>query len=500
MRRVLSVVLILILVSCQVYALGENRLYSMAGYEADTAGHVWDDNLFFRRMTEKTGVEFTFHQETSSEEWTRYKQNLLKGEDLPDVLFKAELTPQETESLYAAGILIDLKPYLETSAPNLYALLKSNPEWEKDITLNDGAIAALPQINPLTSNNLIWINATWLHRLNLDMPATAEELTEVLRAFRDQDPNRNGQKDEVPLVFTGMFDLRFLAHAFGFIGNDFYVEVNDDGQLIMDLQQDGYRDFLAWLHDMHTEKLLDSGGLTSLDSTRQITDSKATINYGIVFGPTCMSMVPSSAVSDYDVLLPLQYNGKQVYRELLGDIIRGTFAITRACENPGDLLKWVDELYAEEGCFLATTGKLGEEYELTSDGLWYWVDDLETVQSSVLKDATIAEGSATPLYMAAEYQMNFDDDSTRRTIEQVSAVKKFARLPYPLVSLTEEERKVIGEVWPRLGEWCEIRLAWFVTGEKELTDENWADFQKGMNDLGLDRVMTVLRQAMERRK
>ena len=48
------------------------------------------------------------------------------------------------------------------------------------------------------------INTTWLERLGLEMPETLEEFANVLRAFRDQDPNGNGIQDEIPFSF--MFD------------------------------------------------------------------------------------------------------------------------------------------------------------------------------------------------------------------------------------------------------------------------------------------------------
>ena len=39
--------------------------------------------------------------------------------------------------------------------------------------------------------------------------------------------NGNYQKDEIPLAFVGMWELRFLAHAFGIIDNDYYVAEKD---------------------------------------------------------------------------------------------------------------------------------------------------------------------------------------------------------------------------------------------------------------------------------
>ena len=71
-------------------------------------------------------------------------------------------------------MLIDLKPYLETYAPNLTALLKEHPEWEAAITQADGSIVTLPAINQLQNNNAMWINTAWLKKLGLETPTTAE--------------------------------------------------------------------------------------------------------------------------------------------------------------------------------------------------------------------------------------------------------------------------------------------------------------------------------------
>ena len=68
-----------------------------------------ETNLFFERMTEKTGITFQFREYSSYSEWQGRKKAILEGEDLPDVLFKAELSSAEVRDLYQNGYLIDLK-------------------------------------------------------------------------------------------------------------------------------------------------------------------------------------------------------------------------------------------------------------------------------------------------------------------------------------------------------------------------------------------------------
>ena len=496
MRRILGFILCISLLCSVLSAVAEGtKTFVMAGYDTEESKHVWDDNLFFRRMTERTGIEFTFRQYTTEEEWTAYKAGLKAGGDLPDVLFKAMLTPDETQMLYDSGVLIDLKPYLAEFAPNLSALLSAHPEYEKAITYK-GAIVALPQINGLPTNNVIWINKTWLSRLKLEMPTTADELTAVLRAFQTEDPNRSGGRDEIPMTFTGLWDLKFLAHAFGLTPNDYGIEVRD-GQVVFDYTSDDYRAFLSWLHALYEEKLIDHNGFLMLDTARAITDAKATITYGCVSGPTIMNLLPSNAMSDYTVLL-LSHNGETVYRELLGEVIRGAFAITSACKNPGELLSWVDYLYSEEGCYLAASGELHDEYEKTSDGFWYWVDDIETVQDSILVDSTISEGGTTPMYMSADYQLAFDNEETRDAVKGLYELHQISRYPYPLTYLSAEEKKEIAEIWNELGSWCELTMTWFVTGDTELTDETWQNFVNEARTRGADRLVSIFQTILEK--
>ena len=46
-----------------------------------------------------------------------------------------------------------------------------------------------------------WIRTDWLDKLGLEVLQTVEEYEIVLRAFKTQDPNGNGEADEIPLFF-----------------------------------------------------------------------------------------------------------------------------------------------------------------------------------------------------------------------------------------------------------------------------------------------------------
>lgn len=479
-------------------AFAEDGAYRMAGFDTAGSGHDWENNLFFTRMANITGMTFTFDQTTSSEEdWKAHLAEVLNDPaKTPDVLFKAELSSAEAQAYYDQGKLIDLKPYLAENAPNLSALFAAHPEWEKACTLPGGQIVALPGINELQNNNATWINTVWLRNVRKEMPTTAEELTDVLRAFRNDDPNLNGRRDEKPVMFTSLWDLRFLGQAFGIVSNDYYLRLNDDGVVTFTADSEQNRVFLAWLHQLWQEGLLDELGFSAPETTRAITDAKSDVTYGVVFGPSIMNVLPAEQLANYDVLMPLTYEGKAEYRDFLGTVIPGTFAVTSACKDPAAMVRWADYLYGTEGSRLVQAGLPDVEYTILSDGSWSWIDDPSTVANTILKEVVIVGGADMPGYFDAQFQLAYDDEATHRAVTMLYALKQQSVEPYPPVSLTASQRTRVNEIWAKLGPTMELAQVHFITGDQPLNDETWAAYCQTIRDLGRDEFVSIWQDAV----
>lgn len=494
MHRSIAWLLLLCVVFFALPATAEES-FTMAGYDDSSVGHVWETNLFFQRMEEKTGIHFTFDQSVQYADWQQKKAALLVGGELPDVLFKAELTEQEIQRFYQEGKIIDLKPYLESCMPNLSALLAEHPDWAAAITLPDGSMPALPSLNPLQNNNAMWINTTWLSNLGLEMPTDADSLLEVLRAFKTRDPNLNGKADEIPLSCMGMWDLRFLGHAFGLVSNDYGIFVDAAGKVQTTLNTEENRAFLTWLNTLWNEELIPHDTFTTADNLRQITDAKASMVYGMFLAPTPLSLVPAASASQYELLPPLTYQGTQRYRDLLGDVIRGAFAVTSACEDPETILRWVDYLYSIEGSQLAQSGVEGEEYITNPDGTWLWNADMQTVATSILTEATIADGGNAPGYYPAELQLAYDNEDTHRIVVSMQTLKDHSVFPAPLVYWSQEDHARLQAIQLDLGAYAETTMIRFVTGDIPLTDESWNAYLQGLNERGLQEMLDLWQRA-----
>lgn len=494
----LLLTLMLLLTLPGAYAEGA---FSMAGYDnEEQTGHNWDTNLFFERMEARTGLTPELTQYKTPESWAAAKAAMLDDSAaLPDALFKANLTPQETMAWHEAGKLIDLRPYLAEYAPNLWAHLQAHPEWLQAITLPGGEIVALPYFDELQFNNGMWINDQWLRRYNLSMPTTAEELAQVLRFFRDNDMNGNGKADdEIPMTFSTLWDLRFLLHAFGVNANDYYITTDENGVVSQILTSETNREFLTWLNGLWNEGLLDRSGFTGLRSVATTPDEKAEVVYGVMFASSPADLVHTSKVQQYVLLDPLVYGGEQVYRDLTGDVIRGAFAITSACpqERIGQILSWVDVLYSEEGFILAACGQDGEEFDLYEDGKWLWADVNETLVSITLPNATLHGDATTPGWASVDFQMRLDEPSTVHILTQLQHLRSIDSLPYPLVWLSEKDNARVNELIYHIGSYAEQQMVWFVTGDVPLNDETWAEFCQKVEDLGVEEMVTIFQNAL----
>ncbi len=496
MKKICALLAAAVMVCTAGAALADGMV--MAGYEGADTGRLWENNRFFQRMEERTGLSFTFREFRDAKAYDTWIDGLTAGGELPDVLFKASLSGAQVSALYEKGVLIDLRPLLPECAPHLWALLQENPDRLRTAAMDDGAIAALPLIDPIQANNVFWINEDWLSTLKLSMPATAEELTAVLTAFRDGDPNRNGRRDEVPLTFSSTWDLRFLQHAFGIITNDYYQYTDDGGRVSCPLFTEDNRAWLAWMHTLWQEGLLDHIGFTSAAGARQITDSDAVIPYGVVCGPTPAQLLPAAAASSYTALQPLTWKEGRIYRSLLGDVSGGTFAVTSHCADPAAVLAWVDFLYTEEGYRLAHLGKEGEEYEIRADGTWTWMYDVTQARNTIRRDSVIADGSQVPGWIPVEAQAGYSDAASRKLVRDLAALAAYSREACPQVSFTAEERAELQKLWPPLSRWCEEHMTWFITGDLPLNDETWTAFADGAADKGMARVTAIWQQAVDR--
>ncbi len=486
---------ILLLSGLPVFAQGD-ELVPLMGFEVEDNHRSWPDNLFFIRRQEQTGLKFSYRQYGRMED---YEKALLAlpslGEEMPQVLFKAALNPITALDLFKQGVLVDLAPHLQEHAPNLYQLMEENPDIRRAITLEGGVIPALPYISLTKGQNILWINTTWLLELKLEMPTTMEELQSVLLAFKEKDPNRNGRADEIPLSFLGAYDLKYLAHAFGLIANDFNVFVKEGAVQFLP-EQPLFYDFLVKVKELYQSGLLDKEGFTSIDSLRRVTDAKTQNRYGAFFAPLPTRLVPLEWTAQYQAMMPLTFEGEAIYRAVASPVNYGTFAITTAAKDIPALLSWVDYLYTYEGATLANIGQINEDYVVDGDGTWRLTR--ETADSLSIARVVIATDQSVPGVSNEDFQLRYSDKTVRDLTAQTLAFAKASSLAFPDIPFTREDVDKLSPLQSVLGRKVDEGIGRFVTGEKELSPEQFQLFLSELKENGSDQLKAIFQDIYER--
>ena len=494
MVRRLATLLLAVIVLLPLAAFTEQALV-MAGYEEKDTFRDWSNNLFFERMQQRTGVAFTFQQLNSWEDWQQAKANMLAGAvALPEVLFKAGLTPAETLTWLEAGLLIDLAPLLEQHAPNLWRLLEEHADMRAAITLPDGRIGALPFLNLEPTQNALWINRKWLSALKLQAPESPEELMQVLLAFKDNDPNQNGRRDEKPLSFIGPYDLKYLTQGFGLVANDFNMFERDGQAMFLPLEP-GFEDYVKWLVSLRQQGLMDRDSFYTADALRLVQDAKGVQTYGAFLAPLPSSFLPTEWAQDYVVVAPFAHQGQRLWRSAVGRATPGTFALTTACSEPERMLEWVDYLYTQEGATLATNGLEGVDYLVDGDGTWRMTDVAQ--QQGFLAESTISTGAVPPGVSNQGFQARSGQVLVQHVTSELEKVAKYAADPFPPFSLTAQQEAEVGPMQQRIGKYVDEAIARFALGEWEATEAQFATFRAELEALGVAEFTAFWQRVLE---
>lgn len=492
MKRVATAVLMLALCLAAVQA----QAFSLTGLETESVMREWETNLFFKRMTERTGVETSAKAVYEQKDLDKLLANMSKGEITVDALFKANLTRTQEIELLDSGALIDLAPLIEENMPNLSALLAAHPDWRESISLSDGRIASLPQINEGEKMICLWINQAWLDKLGLSMPTTVEELTDVLLAFKKGDPNGNYKADEVAADLLGVYEMRWLLPYFSIVADDYNLARDASGEIVFAPELEEYRDFVALLKSWNELGLFGEGAFTGVHNAASLDDDDDdTVTSGLILTPAPYTHVATENSMDYVPLLLTGPDGSIRWRDALGSVWTGCFAVTSACEDPAQALRWADALYSEEGGILAYAGEEDNEYRFSENGKWSFnVDSMRTIDD-IRADSIIYTGATTPGLTPSAFLAKVDSTIDLYLIECMNDVRAVSEQVSPAYYLDEAAQARANELALTLGQMTDEGIARFATGEIELTDENWNAWLESLREAGSDELVALFHAA-----
>ncbi|NHN31409.1 extracellular solute-binding protein [Paenibacillus sp. S3N08] len=268
----------------------------------------------------------------------------------------------EFKALYAdyakKGALTDLGPLIDKFGPNIKA---SVSQATLDAAKVDGKLYAVPTVAVSFAGTSLMIRQDWLDKLGLKAPTTLDELTAVLKAFKEKDPGGNGDKN-VPFTIKGDDPLvSNISGAFGL--TNYYNDI--DGKLVPRILDPNFKEYINYMTDLFKQGLLDKEFGVNKDATMKEKFSSG--RAGVM--PLHWADVPVIA----DALKKTQPDAKINYIPALkgkdgkygvsasSGFDRITF-IPKASKHPEDAIKWINAKLEKDTFKTMAIGEEGKHY------------------------------------------------------------------------------------------------------------------------------------------
>lgn len=337
-----------------------------------------EENAFTKELEEKTNIHIIWQKVTG--DTVREKINLtFASGDYIDMFCTgvgvANRIDKSMEAQFGAqGLIVPLNDLIDKQSVWFKKVLEEQDGLEEYITTPDGHIYSLPNIADGYHNiypQKMWFNKTWLDNLGLEMPKTTEEFYQVLKAFKENDANGNGDAtDEIPLssVIAGS-----NVELTGFLMNPFiYSPVTRmwirDGEVVLSPMEPEYKEGLKYLNKLYEEELITPDAFTQ-DRNTQINinengDDPIIGAYpALRVGYGC-NLKASDKWHQYVSLSPLEgpSGDKTAVTYPYDKFQTGMVCISTASKYPEEAFRLVDYMYSEEATLRSLIGREGKEW------------------------------------------------------------------------------------------------------------------------------------------
>ncbi len=330
----------------------------------------YDEMALFKVKAEETGITIKF-QHPPAGQGNDQLNLMLASMDLPDLIYTSWTSlPGGPAKQLEDETIIAINDYLEY-APNYSKLLEDVPELAKQVTTDEGDQYCFPWVNLYDETRVYMgfvVRQDWLDALQMEQPVTIQDWENMLIAFRDQDPNGNGEKDEIPYATNGKLTGLYRFLYSWDMCPDWYVDA--DGVTVKyGAVEPGFREWLELMCKWYQEGLVDPD-YASTDSAlfdALVTNSQCGSLFGYVGSGIGKYMTLMADVNDQFLLEATEYpvlkeGDKPCRGHRINYFQGGGVAITSACEHVPEAVAYIDYDYSERGNLLNCFGVEGESY------------------------------------------------------------------------------------------------------------------------------------------
>jgi putative aldouronate transport system substrate-binding protein len=485
----------------------------------------YEDNEFTRWYEERTNVHIEWQVVPREEANTGLNVRLASG-DYPEILMSFNPEPAVQQLYGGIGTFIPLNDLIDQFAVEFKRVVEQYPLAMNVITATDGNIYSLPYVNDCfhcAQDRKLFIYQPWLDAVGLSMPTTTDEFHAMLTAFKENDPNGNGEADELPFAtcinsWNNEIDLA-LMNSFVFNPGEPYL-FNQDGKITASYMTEGWKKGAAFLAQLFAEGLIDPESFTqTAEQLVAKTSGDEPTRVGVAVGGSWGVFVqwdpadPSGRWAEYKLAPPFKGpDGVQIsaYNPYL-PFASGNFIITDKCSNPEIAFKWADGLYDLETTMRNVQGSYGTSWRWANEGE-LGIDGQQAIWAVIPKPPA-PEGSGPgsegwiqtgPSFRSSRVRAGevLADPALRDTNldviteEVLSPYRQPAEMWLPPLFFSEENVALVAEAEATLIPFVKESLVGWITGQQPV-EETWESYLEQLQSMGIEQYLQAYQSTFD---
>lgn len=468
----------------------------------------WGDVMVWKEYEKKSNIKVNW--ETIPTASVNEKRNLkLASGDLPDVFYSSWISVEDLFKYGEQGVFLSLNELIDQYAPNLKKIFEEHPEVKKAVTLPDGNIYSFPTVQGFQSMRFStkpFINGDWLDALEMEIPETTEEFYQYLKAVKEQDPNGNGEADEIPYGAQNMDQLiTWIRGSFG-IGQG-----KQSGNVDLDPQEkkirfypitDEYKEMLQYVNKLYSEGLIEQN-IFSIEQEQYLANGSEGL-YGSTNWHNPVGTFGKEGGKAFEGMPALEGpSGYQLFTSVNHPAASLTsFAITSENENPVATVRWIDHFYGDEGAKLLFMGIEGETFKENDEGELEYVDEITNNPDGLTLDQAIAQYLTWPggSYAGIAKEKYFKgSESSYQELEATEKLEPYViEEVWPSFTYTAEENDKLSGFGSDIDKYVGEMRDKFISGDASFSE--WNKYVETLESMNLEEYMNIKEDAYERYK
>lgn len=439
---------------------------------------IKDDDPVKAEIEKKTNTKIELQLMNSGTELKNKINLLIASDSLPDMV---KLDNAYDIFGYAPqGAFMELNALIDKFGTNIK---KQRPQAAFDVIALNGKYYGIPNQNTMGKYTLS-IRQDWLDNLGLKMPATTDELYNVLKKFATDDPDKDGQNNTIPFGTDGTASFINIFGAFGMQPDHYYIK---DNKVYYAGISDEYKQSIAYIKKLYDDNLIDpdffitkpdqallklaKGKVGSFDSwwsispnliiNNKMNQTVPGVKWGFVKdlkGPDGKSGIPSQ------------------------NKVTSMNCISAKSKNAEACVKVIDYLFSDEGTMLGTLGLKDVYYSVDANGQF---DKYLDAGTKAQADKTLGLFGQLVLNPTLNDVVNKKVNPANKEGIEVAASAKLYSSAFE--GLNVPEQNTYG------ADLAKLKSDWFikfVTGKEPLS--KWDEYVKQYNDKGGKALLDAL--------